>query len=908
MPLQQGKLTSTLTPRPTPGSRNRIRTGSRWPLTIDSSDARSDAPKEPAPVAASARVECPPRSERWMPTPLAEPVAALVQASAALAPADIPRAPRFTAGLQFTVILDGVPDTPAVCQYWMSTPPAEPVAALVQVSAALSPADAPRAPRFAAGLQFTVTLDEVPDTPAVCQYWMSTPLAEPVAALVQASAALAPADIPRAPRLTAGLGPAPLQDSSPAAGISACAASYSAQSVERTSVPPRMPALPCTAELDPLAAPDRPFEAPAVCQQMSTLAADPVFGYPRTSTAPAIALPVALERPDFALSAAAPHVPGIAQPQPMGNAEPVIAAVRPGMANAGLIPFRRETEIALPAIPQAARERAAAAKLASPPAPEAAESFLVAAQAAVPVSLERTPGDGLELATPPAVFEPVPAVGKPVAGAAPAALESPLVASVAAPRALPAAMRMPPFALAANQEHTVARGDAQCLAPATREPDAAAPRRAAPPPLATLAAARPAPARLLLQAGLPHSGLLPIEFHTHRLAGAPASRPERILPCPAVRPPGFGLRPVLEKLDEPAAQPKAARQAPDRIAILKMTAARQRPTVLMVAGRVAAGFVLAATLWFGAANFREGRRLTAREESYSSDAALSAANNAGSVSMPNGGALAQPAPKGPVAWVRQAIANRAAMKLADNFRGMENWDRGTMGDAAGWSRHPDGYMNTGALALFRPTLKFTDYRMEFFGQIERKSIGWTVHAADARNYHAMKLTVVEAGIRPFVALVQYNVVNGKSGRKTRTPLNVMVHNNRPMQLAVDVRGGRLTTWIDGEEVDSFIDSTLASGGVGFFSEAGERARLYWMRVSRNDDWLGHVCNMLADVAAVGSSASARRPQPPGGAPAPGWPGDGDGRTLAALGAAMPYLRGGRKARFFETWRSQPWNT
>src|ERR1035438_4312213 len=487
MPLQQGKLTSTLTSRPTPGSRNRIRTGSQWPLTIDCSDARSDAPKEPAPVAASARVESPPRSERWMPTPPAEPVAALVQASAALAPADAPRAPRFAAGLQFTVILDGVPDTPAVCQYWMSTPAAEPVAALVQVSAALSPADAPRAPRFAAGLQFTVTLDEVPDTPAVCQYWMSTPLAEPVAALVQASAALAPADIPRAPRLAAGLGPAPLQDSSPAAGISACAASYSAQSVERTIVPPRMPALPCTAELDPLAAPDRPFEAPAVCQQMSTLAADPVFGYPRTSTAPAIALPVALERPDFALSAAAPHVPGIAQPQPMGNAEPVIAAVRPGMANAGLIPFRRETEIALPAIPQAARERAAAAKPPPPPAPEAVESFLVAAQAAVPVSLERTPGDGLELATPPAVFEPVPAVGKPVAGAAPAALESPLVASVAAPRALPAAARrMPPCELAANQDHTVARGDAQRLAPAAREPDAAAPRRAAPPPLATL--------------------------------------------------------------------------------------------------------------------------------------------------------------------------------------------------------------------------------------------------------------------------------------------------------------------------------------------------------------------------------------------------------------------------------------
>jgi hypothetical protein len=217
-------------------------------------------------------------------------------------------------------------------------------------------------------------------------------------------------------------------------------------------------------------------------------------------------------------------------------------------------------------------------------------------------------------------------------------------------------------------------------------------------------------------------------------------------------------------------------------------------------------------------------------------------------------------------------------------------------------------MNTGALALFRPTLKFTDYRLEFFGQIESKSIGWTVRAADARNYHAMKLTVAEAGIRPFVALVHYDVVNGKSGRRTRTPLNVMVHNNRPLQLAVDVRGNRLVTSIDGEEVDSFLAETLPAGGVGFFSEAGERARLYWMRISRNDDFLGHICTLLADVAGVEVSAEVRRPEFPGGPHAPGLPADGDGKTLAAVWLGLPYLRGARKARFLGTWRSQPWNT
>jgi hypothetical protein len=366
------------------------------------------------------------------------------------------------------------------------------------------------------------------------------------------------------------------------------------------------------------------------------------------------------------------------------------------------------------------------------------------------------------------------------------------------------------------------------------------------------------------------------------------------------------MQPVPEKLEEPVPVQKVARPG---IGILRtMPAAKRPPSVLMVAGRVAAGFLLAASLWVGVANFRGNRQLIAREESSSGDVAVSAANGAGAAGVAGGGAAARPAPKGPVAWVRRTIANRAALKISDDFRGMENWDGAEKVRPAGWTRHPDGYVNTGALALFHPSLRFTDYRMEFFGQIETKSIGWTVRAADTMNYHAMKLTVVEAGMRPFVALVQYNVVGGKAGYKTETPLNVMVHNNRPMQFAVDVRGKRVVTSINGEEVDSFIDNTLLAGGVGFFSEAGERARLYWMRVSRNDDWLGHVCAMLADGAADGSTANLRGPKVPAGAPAPGLPGDEDGVALAGVWIALPYLRATRKARVFRTWRSEPWNT
>src|SRR6185369_10207802 len=116
----------------------------------------------------------------------------------------------------------------------------------------------------------------------------------------------------------------------------------------------------------------------------------------------------------------------------------------------------------------------------------------------------------------------------------------------------------------------------------------------------------------------------------------------------------------------------------------------------------------------------------------------------------------------PLARVKQAIADRAALQVAENFQTTQSWEGVQKAQPAGWQRHRDGYMQTGALALFSPTLKFKDYRMEFFGQIESKSIGWTVRSSDTSNYHAMKLSVVEAGTRPFVALVQYNVVDGKA--------------------------------------------------------------------------------------------------------------------------------------------------
>jgi hypothetical protein len=127
----------------------------------------------------------------------------------------------------------------------------------------------------------------------------------------------------------------------------------------------------------------------------------------------------------------------------------------------------------------------------------------------------------------------------------------------------------------------------------------------------------------------------------------------------------------------------------------------------------------------------------------------------------------------------------------------------------------------------------------------------------------------------------------------------MVHDNTPYHVAVEVKGNRVITSIEGQEVDRWTDDTLASGGVGFFSEPGERARLYWMKLVTNDDLLGRICAYLSGGSEEGSDTTARwrRMESPAGMPQPlpgGVPlGRAEDAVLAAAGTSPQDFRNRR---------------
>ena len=406
-------------------------------------------------------------------------------------------------------------------------------------------------------------------------------------------------------------------------------------------------------------------------------------------------------------------------------------------------------------------------------------------------------------------------------------------------------------------------------------------------PVGTIAEHPPAFALDRRGARVPAGEIAQVEYFTECAIAHASPRLEWAIPAlPSAALP-FAMRPAKDKQEEPPVADDDSKRA-DLAEIFSMPEAKRYVSSAKLGwtGRIAAALMVGACLWFGAraVNFgqKQGRESQVADASPAPEASprkLSAAPSAAP-------------PKGMIARLRHAVAERARVEVGDTFHaGMASWGAGPKSMPAGWSRHPDGYVRPGDLALFQPTRDFGDYRLEFYGQIENKSMGWVMRAQDKNNYYAMKFTVVEPGLRPIVAMVHYPVIGGKRGRKVQTPLATMFHNNTPYHVTVEVKGNHFTASVEGEQVDSWTDDAAPKGGVGFFSEAGERARLYWTKVTKNQDWLGHICAFLAGDEAQ-RAAELWNPGFPG-VPAPAAPRPSD---IAAVSApAMVRTRRGQAA-------------
>lgn len=343
-------------------------------------------------------------------------------------------------------------------------------------------------------------------------------------------------------------------------------------------------------------------------------------------------------------------------------------------------------------------------------------------------------------------------------------------------------------------------------------------------PLALPAPFGPSLASKRAKPQLPMSAFIELDYHCVGCRGVPVTTLAwEPTPPIEIALPRFFLQAVIPSVEQIRTSQRQPRSPAGVVPFRKPKISARRLSTKYGPAAIAASVILFLSVWFGT-----------RPQALKPKVVADASNAAPASGHMN-----------PVAWARNTIEKRATVQVTDTFKlGMAAWGV-PKGWVPGWSRHPDGYVHLGQLALFQPTSTFTDYRLEFFGQVEDRGMGWAVRARDPRNYYAMKFKVLASGLRPIWELIYYPVVGGKSGHQVEVPLPaVMTHANTPYHVAVRVSGNRLTTSIEGQEVDSWTDEIEPSGTVGFFTDPGERARLYWMKVYKNDDWLGRVCGFL----------------------------------------------------------------
>lgn len=207
--------------------------------------------------------------------------------------------------------------------------------------------------------------------------------------------------------------------------------------------------------------------------------------------------------------------------------------------------------------------------------------------------------------------------------------------------------------------------------------------------------------------------------------------------------------------------------------------------------------------------------------------------------------------------MNQLITKRAAISLSDDFRtGLGDWEgRGEWPKT--WSYDSAGFLHTGAMALYKPSLSLTDYSMEFLGQIDKRSIGWAYRATDFENYYATKIVLTSGGPIPTAVIERYAIIKGKATSMARRPLPLSVRKDTLYRVKMDIRGNGFTLTVQGEVVDYWSDDRLKSGGIGFFSERGEQASLRWVEISHQYDFLGRLCAFLAPYSLPAKEGSSK---------------------------------------------------
>jgi hypothetical protein len=179
------------------------------------------------------------------------------------------------------------------------------------------------------------------------------------------------------------------------------------------------------------------------------------------------------------------------------------------------------------------------------------------------------------------------------------------------------------------------------------------------------------------------------------------------------------------------------------------------------------------------------------------------------------------------------IPTRSPIRLKEDFKaGLDAWV-GAVGAAADWTTN-NGALAPGQLRIWQPSVNLANYKVEFEASIDRKAVNWTYRSLNLDNFYASKIVQKRPGS---LEIIRYAVLDGREQVRTKLPVPLMPGNKSLYRVQMQVRGDQFTTFLNGQVIDTWADTRLRRGGVGFFSEPGERSLIHWVSVNEESEGL-----------------------------------------------------------------------
>jgi len=147
-----------------------------------------------------------------------------------------------------------------------------------------------------------------------------------------------------------------------------------------------------------------------------------------------------------------------------------------------------------------------------------------------------------------------------------------------------------------------------------------------------------------------------------------------------------------------------------------------------------------------------------------------------------------------------------------------------------WASDSAGSARGRQISLYRPSVSMADYRLEFLGRIEHKSLGWVFRAADSSNYYVAKLEAAQPAAR-VLTITHFAVIRGFEGMHIQRTLKLDPGAAGMLRVRLEARGPRFTVYVQNQVVEDWEDDRLKSGGLGFLNERDERGQVQSIQIS-----------------------------------------------------------------------------